>query len=119
VEDAPAVPHVTALDTLAFAAELALLAGLALGGWAVGGRWPVSAALAVALPVAAAVVWGAWCAPRAARRLPTRSRWAVKSGLFVATSVLLVVAGPRPVAPILAAVMLVAFAVSLPADRGA
>jgi hypothetical protein len=113
VSDAPVAEHVGLLDVVAFAAELAMLAGLVIGGW------PASLGLAVVLPVAAAAVWGRWCAPRAAQRLPRPRRWTVKSALVGATFLLLVLAGPRPEGPLLGVVMLLAFAVSLPADRAA
>jgi hypothetical protein len=119
VSDAPVAEHVGLLDVVAFAAELAMLAGLVIGGWALGDRWPASLGLAVVLPVAAAAVWGRWCAPRAAQRLPRPRRWTVKSALVGATFLLLVLAGPRPEGPLLGVVMLLAFAVSLPADRAA
>lgn len=86
---------------LRFALELAMLAGLALGGWAMAGRavsgwaqvgsgpegWaPASTALrvaaAMAAPLAAAAVWGAWIAPKARRRLDDPARLAVESVLF-------------------------------------
>ena len=117
--DAPVAEHVGLLDAVAFAAELAMLAGLVVGGWALGDGWPVSLAVAVVLTVVVAAIWGRWCAPRAAHRLRRPLRWTVKSALFVATFLLLVLAGPRPVGPILGVLMLLAFAVSLPADRGA
>ena len=118
-DEAPAAQQVGLLDAVAFAAELAMLAGLVMSGWALGNSWPVSLALAVALPVAAAAVWGRWCAPRAGHRSRRPLRWTLKSALVVATFLLLVLAGPPPEGSILAVLMLLAFAVSLPADRGA
>ena len=118
-DDAPAAQQVGPLDALAFAAELGMLAGLLVGGWALADSWPVSLAAAVVLTAAVAAVWGRWCAPRATHRLRRAGRWVLKSALVVATFLLLVLAGPRPEGVVLAALMLVAFAVSLPGDRGA
>ena len=118
-DEASVTQQVGLLDAVAFAAELAMLTGLVLGGWALGHSWPVSLAVAVVLPVAVAAVWGRSCAPRAGHRLRRPFRWTLKSALVVATFVLLVLAGPRPEGSILAVLMLVAFAVSLPSDRGA
>ncbi|TKJ18957.1 hypothetical protein A6V29_00915 [Blastococcus sp. CCUG 61487] len=55
---------------LAFLSEVAALVVLAAWGWSAGsgpGRW----LLAAGLPVAAAVLWGAFAAPRARLRVPT------------------------------------------------
>jgi hypothetical protein len=51
---------------LAFLLELAALGVLAWGGWRLGGDGAVRVALAIALPVLAAVLWGAFAAPHAA-----------------------------------------------------
>jgi hypothetical protein len=115
----PVAQQVGLLDAVAFAAELAMLAGLVVGGWALGDSWPASLVLAVVLTVAVAAVWGRWCAPRAGHRLRRPLRWTVKSALVMATFLLLVLAGPRPEGPILAVLMLLAFALSLPTDRDA
>jgi Protein of unknown function (DUF2568) len=62
---------------LRFLLELVALAGLADGGDALGG-W-LAAVLTV---VAAAVVWGLWCAPKARRRLSRPVRTAVEAAVF-------------------------------------
>jgi Protein of unknown function (DUF2568) len=62
---------------LRFVLELVALAGLADGGDHVGG-WVI----AVTAVVAAGVVWGLWCAPRAGRRLPRPPRTAVEAAVF-------------------------------------
>jgi hypothetical protein len=59
-------------DVLRFSLELASLAGLAIWGWRTGPTG-VSLLLAVAAPLAAAVLWGAFVAPKAPR--PTRDPW--------------------------------------------
>ena len=56
--------------TLAFVAELAALAALAVWGWSAGGSTAGRLLLAVAVPVVAAVLWGVFAAPRAPVRLP-------------------------------------------------
>ena len=38
--------------------------------------------LAIAAPLAGAVVWGLWCAPRSQRRLPPAPRTAVEAVVF-------------------------------------
>jgi hypothetical protein len=62
---------------------------------------------AVLLPVAAIVVWGRWCAPRASRRLPTPARIPLEMGVFACAVVGLALAGPLVLAIVLAAVMVV------------
>ncbi|WP_055585460.1 DUF2568 domain-containing protein [Streptacidiphilus griseoplanus] len=51
---------------LRFLLELAALAALALGGYRIGGPVPLRIVLALAVPVAAAVLWGRYAAPQAA-----------------------------------------------------
>ena len=81
---------------LRFALEIGLLAALGVAGLALpwSPRWPVVAALA--LPLAAAVTWGAWVAPKAHRRLDDPARGALELVLFGLGVAGLVVAG-RPV----------------------
>jgi hypothetical protein len=83
---------VAALLALRFLAELGMLGCLAYGGWALGDDVLVSLALAVGLPVAAAVVWGRWVAPRASHRLDDPRRLGVEVVLFTAAVLLLVLA---------------------------
>jgi Protein of unknown function (DUF2568) len=111
------VPEVTAMHLVAFVAEVALIVALAWSGWLLGASTITSLVLAVLLPLLAMTIWGIWCAPRATRRLPQAPRWIVKGLLFAAAFVLLVVLGPEPAAAMFGAVMVVLFAVSLPADR--
>ncbi len=56
---------VNANDVVAFLVELAVLALLALAGVQIDGPAVLRVALAVALPVAAAALWGLFAAPRA------------------------------------------------------
>jgi hypothetical protein len=115
----PAQPpeHIGPLAILAFVAEVLMLIGLAIVGWHLADVTVLSVVLAVALPVAAAAVWGLWCAPRARWRLPTPGRWAVKTALATATFVLLLVVVPGDAATGLGIGMWLLFLVSLPADR--
>ena len=53
---------------LAFAVELAMLAGFAVAGWAATPILWLRIMLAVALPALAATVWAVWAAPRARKR---------------------------------------------------
>ena len=82
--------RVDALNAVVFLAELCLLSVLAWAGARLGtGAWAV--VLAIALPLAVAVLWGLLLAPRAARRLRHPARLIVKFILLaVATSTLAV-----------------------------
>jgi hypothetical protein len=76
--------------TVRFLTELALLAGLAVAGARLGDGIVLSVVNAVLLPVVAAVLWGAFIAPRAGRRLPEPARFVLEVLLFAAAGVLLV-----------------------------
>lgn len=69
-------------ETLAFLLELAMLAGLAWWGTSVTGPAGIRVLLAVAAPVAAAVVWGLLLAPRARIRLAPATVLVVKAVMF-------------------------------------
>lgn len=84
---------VTPLLVLVFVCELAMLAGLAVIGAALGTGWAASIGLAVALPVAAAALWTCYLAPSAARRLRRMPRLALKLVLFVGAGVSLAAVG--------------------------
>ncbi len=66
---------------LKFALELAAFAAFAWWGATVAGG-AVAVLLAVALPLAAAVLWGMFAAPRARRRLPLAARAPFELGVF-------------------------------------
>src|SRR4051794_41901994 len=51
--------------TVAFGSELAALAALAVGGWALPGSTTLRVVAAVGLPLVAAVLWGLFAAPHA------------------------------------------------------
>ena len=73
---------------VAFGLELAALAVLGWGGWQLGGTVAVRTLLTVALPVAAAVLWSLFAAPRATHP-SAAGRLAVQALVFGATAVLL------------------------------
>lgn len=87
-------------DLLAFAAELALLALLAVAGWRLGTGAADGAAgvvtavvLLLALPAGAVVVWGRLLARTAPRRLRQPARLGVQALLFMAAGALAAAAG--------------------------
>ncbi len=77
---------------------------VALGIWG----FSENVVLGVAAPLAAAVSWGLWIAPKAKRRLRDPARLALELLLFGAAGALLAVAGH----PLTAAVFLAAVALS-------
>lgn len=83
----------TGVEVAAFAAELALLAALALAGANLTTTPVTRIVLAIALPLAVATLWGRWLAPRASRRLPPVPGLLAKLLIFTLTSVLLAVTG--------------------------
>jgi hypothetical protein len=86
---------------LRFALELCMLVGFAVWGFS------ENIVLGVAAPLAAAVVWGLWIAPKATRRLRDPARLALELLLFGAAGALLAVAGHALAAAVfLAAVVL-------------
>jgi Protein of unknown function (DUF2568) len=81
------------LQVAVFLDELVLLAAFAVAGARLVDGTIASIALAAALPLAAAVVWGLLLAPRAQRRLGHPARLVAKLALVAAASLLLVWAG--------------------------
>lgn len=82
---------------LAFVLELSMLAAFAYFGFTATSQLPLQITLAVGLPLAVAVIWGFWLAPRASRRL--QEPWLViaKLALFgLATLALYVTGQPLP-----------------------
>jgi hypothetical protein len=77
------------LQVAVFLDELVLLAALAVAGARLADGTIASIALAVALPLAAAVAWGWRLAPRASRRLAYPTRLAAKLALVAVAAVLL------------------------------
>jgi hypothetical protein len=91
----PAEPaqHVGPLQIGVFLDELALLAVLGVAGARLGGSAVASTLLTIVLPLAAAVVWGRWLAPRAQRRLGHPLRLVAKLALVGLASALLASSG--------------------------
>jgi hypothetical protein len=107
-----------ALAVVRFTAELGMLAALFYVGWRLApDRTELELALAAALPVAAALTWNRWIAPRARRRLEDPARLAVELVLFGAAVVGLAVVGPGTWSLVAAAVLGVGYAVSAPVGR--
>ena len=86
-----------------------MLVALGWAGAEIGSSRPVSVALAIAIPLMAAMVWGTWVAPKASRRLADPARLMVELVLFAAASVGLALVGY----PLLAAVFAVVTAVNI------
>lgn len=83
----------TAAQLGAFAAELAILAVLAVSGARLGRDTTAKVGLGIILPVAAASVWSRWMAPRSARRLADPARFSAQLGLFAITAAAAIRAG--------------------------
>jgi hypothetical protein len=80
------------LQVAVFLDELALLAVLALAGAGLADATWLRIALAVLFPLAAAIIWGLWFAPRAMTRLPYPKRLVGKLALTAVASALLIAA---------------------------
>ena len=91
-----------AILTVRFACELAALAILAWWGARTAG-----APLAIAAPLAAALLWGAWVAPKASRRLRDPLRFAAESVVWAGSTAALVALGHAVLAAGFAAISLV------------
>jgi hypothetical protein len=108
-----------ATEAIRFVLELALLAALAYAGGTVGSAVWVQIVLAIATPCAVAAVWGAWVAPKAARRLADPARLALEVVLFLAGGCALVAAGQTGLGAALAALGIVnAVLVRMPRTSG-
>jgi hypothetical protein len=73
-------------DALAFLLELVALVALGYWGFRTGDGTPAKVALAVGAPLAAAVVWGLFAAPRATFKVPLAGVVAVKVLVFGAAT---------------------------------
>lgn len=98
-----------------FLLELVAVASFALWGWHVG-NGVAGAVLALLLPIAAITVWGLFCAPKSARRLPTKWRVPLELGIFMLAAAALGASGYLTLAVIFALVV-VANAFGLTACR--
>ena len=97
-------PAKTAVLTIRFLTELALLVVLVILGVQAGTPVAARIVLAVGGPVVAAVIWGIGIAPRARRRWPDPWRLAVEIALFGAAAVGLGIEGSAIWAAIFAVV---------------
>jgi hypothetical protein len=92
---------------LAFFLELAMLAAFGYAGFnsntGTGVRW----ALGLGVPVVAAIVWGVFFAPRAARRLSAPAGIFVSLALFCAAAVALMLVGQTGLGIVLALIAVV------------
>jgi hypothetical protein len=107
----------TVLLALRFLAEIGMLVCLGIGGWQRGESLLASLALSVVLPLAAAVVWGRWVAPRASRRLRDPARLGVEVTLFAAALLAVMGARPSPAMSVVGVAVWVAFLASIPSRR--
>jgi len=94
-----------------FLLELCLLAAVAVWGVDAVGSTAAQVALGVAAPLAVAVVWGLFAAPKARRRLSLAPRLVLELGLFALGALALAAAGHAPLA--------VAFAAAVVLDMAA
>jgi hypothetical protein len=99
--------------TVAFAAELASLAALAVAGWALAAPIPLRVLAALGFPLVAAVLWGLFAAPRSVvdvRVLAVVTKVLVHGAAVVA----LLVLGHPVLAAVLAVAALLGAALSRP-----
>ena len=101
--------------TVAFLAELAALAALAVWGWSAVDSTPWRLVLAVAAPAVAGVLWGVFAAPRAPVRVPSLAVL-VKVAVFGAAVLALFATGHPVLALVLAAAALLSSLLSTPPD---
>ena len=99
--------------TVAFLAELAALAALAVWGWSASGSTATRVLLAVAAAGGAAVLWGVFAAPQAPGQVLALSV-AVKVVVFGAAVLALIATGHPGLAVLLAAAALLSSVLSTP-----
>ncbi len=91
---------------LRFCLELAMLWIYGMLGWSLG-RGPLAVVLAIGLPLAAAIVWGALISPRAAVAAPGWVRLAAEAGLFAGATWALAASGSPWSAAVFAALVII------------
>jgi hypothetical protein len=104
--------------TVRFLCELAMLAAFAYWGFTVSdgiGAW----VLGVGAPLLAAVVWGAWVAPKARWPVPIPTRVVIELVLFAAAVGALVAAGQPVLAVVLGVAALVTSLLNASQERQA
>uniref|UniRef100_A0AAU2JP98 YrdB family protein n=1 Tax=Streptomyces sp. NBC_00049 TaxID=2903617 RepID=A0AAU2JP98_9ACTN len=94
-------------DLLAFFLEVFALVMLALWGYRQGGGWIGGVLLGTAAAAAAALLWGAFAAPKARYKVPLPAVLAVKAVVFGAAALAVAGLGQRPQALWFAAIALV------------
>jgi hypothetical protein len=97
---------------LRFVLELVALAALAYWGFHTGRTAIADVVLGLGAPLVAAVVWGAFAAPKSSRRLRGGALLAVQSAVFAAAAIALAAAG-QPVLAIAFALVVVVNSVLL------
>ena len=90
---------------LKFLLEIAALAAFAYWG-ANTGEMPLSLLLAIVTPVAAAVAWGRFAAPKSERRLPLQPRIRFELTVFTAAVLALLAAGAPDLAVAMSALVI-------------
>jgi hypothetical protein len=91
---------------LKFLLELGALAAFAYWGSRTGPT-AVNVLLGIGAPLAMALVWGRWAAPKASHRLAGRGRIALELSVFALAALALVAAGAPVVAAIYAALVVI------------
>jgi hypothetical protein len=94
----------TANEALRFLLELCMLAAFAYWGANTTDSTAAHILLAISAPLAAATIWGIWCAPRSQRRLPPRRRIPLELALFALAALALVAAGATTLAIVFAVI---------------
>jgi len=90
---------------LKFLLELCMLGALAYWGAQAAGSTLGDVVLAVAAPLAAAIVWGTFAAPKARRRLARGPRVTLELAIFAVAAVALAAAGAPALAAVFAALV--------------
>jgi hypothetical protein len=93
-------------EALAFILELCALAALAVWGAHTGGTTAIKILLAVAAPLAAAIAWGRFVAPRAPVTLSSVRKFAIACVVFAAATAGLIDAGHAVLGIVLAVAFL-------------
>lgn len=90
-----------------FLLELCAFAALGYWGWNVGNGVILKVMLAIGLPLAVAVIWGLFLAPRASRPLPHPAQSAVKLVIFLLAAGSLAMTGQTMLAGVFAVAAIV------------
>jgi hypothetical protein len=90
-----------------FILELCLLGSLGWVGFQLGGPMTIKAALALILPLGAAIIWGMFIAPRAAIAVPYWLWLAIQILLFSVAVAGLIVIGHRQLASVFGLVVII------------